>query len=237
MDSIGILPILGIVLAFVIFLAIRYRSLAKKREQKSEDFWAREREGNLSVRRDIDLEKLPYLKVPLSKFPSDAALLDDTTYMSYIAQLEAMSHERMLNLSGKTNTDLKLEYGINNLDTMQKVGDNYISLTVLLIDIAKHLMAIERFEDAITVLEYGVSIGSDISANYTLLGDCYLRVGRPKKITDLIDLVKSRGFVMERSILKHLNSLLPDEMETEDFKVHPPEVPAETPSASSHTDE
>ena len=214
--SIGF-PALGIVLAFCIFLAIRYRMAGRKYQEESDRFWRREQEANLSVRRDVDFDKLPYLTVPLSRFPSDPEILEDEEYTKLIGQLQELSKKRMMNLSDKTNTDLKLDYGRNHLDEMQKVGENYDTLTVLLVSIAKRLMELQRYEDAITVLEYGVSTGTDVSSNYTLLGDCYMNAGRSHKIRELMETVEGTNMIMKTSILTHLKQLLPEEGEVENF--------------------
>jgi len=212
-------PALGIFLLICIGLTARYRFTGRKYEHATDEFWRRELNGDLSVRRDVNLEELPYLKVPLSQFPSDEALLNDEVYMDLLEQIRALADKRMLNLTEKTNTDLKLEYGRNHLEEMQKIGENFDALTVLLVSVAKRLVELSRYEDAVTVLEYGVKIGTDISTNYTLLGDCYANLGTTHKIPRLIETVEATDMVMKSAILTHLRPLLPENRETEDFDV------------------
>ena len=209
-------PILTIILVLLILLAFRYRNLSKKTDDSREAFWQRESEANMTVRRDIDMDALPYIKVPLSKFPSD--LTDDDKYMEIIGKIRALSDTRMLNLNGKTNTDIKLEYGRNHLEEMQKVGENFSELTVLIANLGEYLFSIHRYDDAVTVLEFGISIGTDISKNFTVLGDCYANTGKLNKVPDLIEKVQGSKMVMESAILKHLNTLLPGaEQASENF--------------------
>ena len=65
--------------------------------------------------------------------------------------------------------------------------------------------------DAISVLEFGVAIGTDISQNYNMLGDCYLALGKTDKISYLIEQVESRNLMLAPSILRHLREPLSED--------------------------
>ena len=198
------MPLLGLVLLLCVLLGIIYRKSNKSIDESEENFWDRERAANTTIRRDIT--DLPYITIPLDKFPLDFEAGSDGALL--IKDLKNLSEKKILNLTDKTNTDLKLEYGLNNLETMQEIGENYNRLTIIIRDLASLLIEQNRIDEAVRILEYGVSIKSDISANYTMLGDCYMKQGQERKIQTLIEQVNLLNLFMGPTIIKHLESLL-----------------------------
>lgn len=194
------------VVVLIVLLAIRIRSLQKKEEERESDFWARERKADLTPNRD--LSHLSYITIPVEKFPlSFFEENPDEEADMIIDELNELSKTRLLNLNGKSNTDLKLEYGRGNLEEMQQIGDRFSRVTVLLVDLSKCLMEHDKYEEAAQILEYGVSIGSDISSDYTLLGECYKKAGHPEKIAELKKTVDGMDFMMKPQVLRELDSL------------------------------
>lgn len=198
------MPLLGLVLLLCVLLGIIYRKSNKSIDESEENFWDRERAANTTIRRDIT--DLPYITIPLDKFPLDFEAGSDGALL--IKDFKNLSEKKILNLTDKTNTDLKLEYGLNNLETMQEIGENYNRLTIIIRDLASLLIEQNRIDEAVRILEYGVSIKSDISANYTMLGDCYMKQGQERKIQTLIEQVNLLNLFMGPTIIKHLESLL-----------------------------
>lgn len=200
-------PILGIVLVGMIALALRYRYLNKKMDNDNEAFYERERIANSTPKKDIS--NLTYIKVPLEKFP--IGQIEDEDIKVIEDKLIALSEKDILNLTGKTNTDLKEEYGVPNFDKMQEVGENFNELTVTLVDYGNELMLRNMLDEAISVLEYGIAIKTDISKNYTLLGDCYKQKNQPRKIKVLREQAERYDGIMRESIIRHLDELLEGE--------------------------
>lgn len=87
---------------------------------------------------------------------------------------------------------------------MQSIGEDFDLLTITLKDYGAALIEQGLLADAISVLEFGVAIGTDISQNYNMLGDCYLALGKTDKISYLIEQVESRNLLLAPSILRHL---------------------------------
>ncbi len=200
-------PILGIVLVGMIALALRYRYLNKKMDNVNEAFYERERKANATPKKDIS--NLTYIKVPLEKFP--IGQIEDEEIKVIEDKLVALSEKDILNLVGKTNTDLKEEYGVPNFDKMQEVGENFNELTVTLVEYGNELMLRNMLDEAISVLEYGIAIKTDVSKNYTLLGDCYKQKNQLRKIKVLREQAEHYEGIMRESIIRHLDELLPDE--------------------------
>ena len=204
-------PFLTIIIIFIIVLAVLRKRSDNKAAEKEENFWNRELEANSSVRTDIDMDALPYVKVQMDVFPKDMA---ETPGGSEIYNgILSLSEQRIMNLGGKTNTDLKIEYGRNHLDEMQKIGENFENLIILIVSAAEYLISQSRYSEAEKVLEYGMSLHSDISKNYMLLGDCYKALNETRKIRSLKESVASMHLMMEKAIITHLDELLEGEEE------------------------
>lgn len=117
-------PFLGL---FIIFLSVAayYRKRATAQQKKvTEDFWSREDQANQIRRKDIS--NLPYITIPLEKFP--IGISDDEELTDYENDLKTLASRKILNLSHQSNTDLKLAYGPANLPALSEYDQNYTTL-------------------------------------------------------------------------------------------------------------
>lgn len=197
-------PILACVLTFVIILAVVYKRLDQKQKKTMDDFWERER--NASVTPATNLEEIEYLEVPIHKFAFGT--LEDEQTKELENRLTELSKKRLLNLTGKTNTEIKETYGSPNFGALQEIGENFDAFSIALCEYGSHLVAHEKFEEAIGVFEYGLLIKTDISKNYTLLGDCYKALGQMRRIETLREQVEPLGLLMGPTIMTYLDDLL-----------------------------
>ena len=195
-------PFLTVFMVFIIGLSIRYAVLNKRREEKFDRFWEKEKEADHTPAKD--LSTVSFLKVPIQSFPMGKWEDDEIAMIE--ERLRALSEKKLLNLTGKTNTELKLEYGTANLEIMSAIGEDFNELTVLLVDYAKALMEKHDYEGAAAVLEYGMSVGTDVSSDYTLLADCYLALGHPEKIELIKEQVQNRDLLLEQKIISYLDA-------------------------------
>ncbi len=204
-----IFPFFTAFLLFVIILALRYRQLYKRMEEKDKSFWNRENEANRHV--VYDLTNLEYITIPLDKFPLDFS--DDSRLKSIKSTLTDLSEKNILNITGKTNTDLKLEYGANNFDKIVDAGDNFDTLVITLNSYSDFLIENELFNQAIEVLEYAVSIGTDTSSTFTRLASLYLGQNDQPKIDSLIATVEERSNLpLKATILKTIGELCTNDL-------------------------
>ncbi|MCR5098097.1 MAG: hypothetical protein K6B14_04025 [Lachnospiraceae bacterium] len=197
-------PFLTFFIAFIIALALRYAWLDKKRKAVEDEFWEREEQAKHVPKKD--LSELDYIKVPLEEFPIGKYQEDEV--VSLEDAITALSKKRLINITGMTNTEVKLAYGTDNLEVLSGMEEDYNELTVLLVDYAKALMEHEDFEAAKKVLSFGVETGTDVSTNYELLGDCCLALDQKKEIEDLKQKVLERHLLLESKILFYLDDLL-----------------------------
>ena len=196
-------PFLGL---FIIFLSVAayYRKRATAQQKKvTEDFWNREDQANQIRRKDIS--NLPYITIPLEKFP--IGISDDEELTDYENDLKTLASRKILNLSHQSNTDLKLAYGPANLPALSEYDQNYTTLLRNLVAYADCLIKNGFKAETVPVLEFGISIDSDIRANYTLLAELYKEQGNASKIQELIDKAASLDSMMGSAVLEELHTL------------------------------
>ena len=196
-------PFLGL---FIIFLSVAayYRKRATAQQKKvTEDFWSREDQANQIRRKDIS--NLPYITIPLENFP--IGISDDEELTDYENDLKTLASRKILNLSHQSNTDLKLAYGPANLPALSEYDQNYTTLLRNLVAYADCLIKNGFKSEAVPVLEFGISIDSDIRANYTLLAELYKEQGKTAKIQELIDKAASLDSMMRSAILEQLHTI------------------------------
>ena len=181
----------------------RQRALAEKKEQ---EFWDREKRAN-SVRKK-SLDGLDYVKIPLDKLPMDA-LPEDEKVQEYKELLIYLSTQPIVNLTGFTNTDLKLEYGTANITPLSQYDQNYTALVRTLQQWAELLLKADLREESETVLSYAVSIGTDVSHTYYALAEIYASRAEYDKIAALIRQAETLRSALSKSIVRTLQESYP----------------------------
>lgn len=122
-------------------------------------------------------------------------------------ELCMLADKRILNLTGISNTELRLTYGTANLEPLTACDQNYTVLIRTLQKWGALLVSAGRTADAVTVLSYAISIGSDIAGTYTLLARLYKEWGQPDKIEELKTLAAGLTTLMKPSILRDLEQM------------------------------
>lgn len=194
-----ILPFVLILLS--VFSLLRNRS--KRSMKESQDaFWEKEQLANRTRKQDIS--NLDYIQIPLHTFPIGA--YTDNKLAELEQSLQTLSSRKILNLSGISNTDLKLQYGAANLNILSDCDTNFTTLARTLSAYGEQLAALGHWQDAVKVLEFGIDCKTDVSKNYTLLGSLYREHGEPEKLQELTEIVRNSDMLLKDSILKQLES-------------------------------
>lgn len=195
---------------FLIFAWVLHHNIKKNSghvEQSITDYLAKESEANTSRRRDIS--GLPYITVPLDTLPFDITLKDEKKQLQiaeYIKEIKNLSNKKMLNLIGISNTELKASYGPANLEVLSLYDQTY----------AKYIRTLQLFADciyeeypekAVSVLEYCISIGTDISATYDLLGRHYLKHNNISQFETLYEHIPDKESLSGKNTISKLDSL------------------------------
>ena len=189
---------------FLLFSGVFFHQV-KKSERRSNsstsDFWQKESAAN-QVKR-IDLDALPYIIIPLENYPLGQH--DDDVLSECEDSLIKLSQKKILNLTGKTSTELKETYGITNLSYVDKCDMNYTELVKIIAAYGARLHELGFDDECIAVLESGIDILTDISSNYKLLAELYQKRNEPEKIEHLRDTARTLDSLNKNKILKLLD--------------------------------
>jgi hypothetical protein len=195
-----ILPYILIIFGIVGLLRAR---AVKKDQKKRDDFFQKESEANSVKKRDISA--LPYI-VP------DEALLNtdssDPKITELLSELKTFKDKKILNLTGISNTDLKLKYGTANITELSECDDNFTSYCKVLYSIGKAYNEIGDTVSARRFLEYAVGIRTDITDNYVLLANIYRDNNELNRIDDLINIAGTLNSLSKQTIILKLNDLV-----------------------------
>jgi len=193
-----------LIFIFIIWLQYEIRKSSRKSKLDSDAFWDKETKANTTRRKGID--NLEYLKLQLELLPMSDK--EDQTLNSYRDTIRNLSDQRIINLTGVSNTDLKNKYGIANLNRLTEYDNNYAILVSMLQKWAERLYLKGFEEDALSVLEFAVSCNSDVNKTYLLLADLYKKRDSSEKINDLIQIVNSISIHDKDKLIQELNLTL-----------------------------
>ena len=165
-------------------------------------FWDREDAANRTRKQDIS--HLDY--VDFSGVTLPFALFKDDLLQQCESQIQTLKEKKILNLTGISNTDLKLKYGPANLTALTQYDQNFTLLARNLNTWGQRLNELSHPKEAICVLAFAVSIGSDIRATWELLAKLYADSGDLAKIRDMKTTAATLNSLTKNSILATLNS-------------------------------
>lgn len=201
------LVLLASFIALVLIISISLKKQSRLYQEREQDFWSREQRAN-SVRRK-PLDGLKYVKIPLEAFPTHL-LNENEQVLECITILETLTSQKIVNLTGWSNTDLKLEYGTANINVLTEYDQNYTLLVCTLQKWADLLLDAGYAKEASGLMEFAVSTNTDISRTYYLLAEYYASLGRYNEIDRLRETAKTLRSVNRDVIVKHLQESYPD---------------------------
>lgn len=188
-----------ILLGFLIYRASRLQRKESAHEEKT--FWEREEEAN-SVRRK-PLDSLEFITIPLDALPINA-LPDNDVIANCSKIITELADQKIVNLTGYTNTDLKLAYGAANLTALTEYDDNYTLLARTLQEWADALHGAGLDTETQSVLEFAISTHTDVSRSYYLLAEIYAGHLDYSKIETLADVAASLRSSNAQTIVRTL---------------------------------
>lgn len=177
-------PFFASFIIFIVWLAYEIRKADKSYLKDNTSFWEKESQSNSTRRKSLEL--LNYVAIPFDTLPVHTMENDDTV-ISCLDTLRRLQNKKIVNFTGISNTDLKLEYGAANLNLLSEYDQNFTELITTLQTWAKALYDAGCMTEAAAVLEFAVGIHSDISASYYLLAKIYDLLMQPERILTLIE--------------------------------------------------
>ncbi len=195
---------IGAFILFTIIISYNIKKQARRGKKEEKDFWARESQAN-SVRRK-SLDGLRYIRIPLEQFPTHL-LNDNTDVLECIETLETLTPQKIVNLTGWSNTDLKLEYGTANITVLSEYDQNYTLLVRTLQKWADNLISAGYEKEAAVIMEFAVSTNTDVSNTYYRLADYWISQGESFRVERLIRTAEGLRSSNRNTIVRHLKEI------------------------------
>lgn len=200
------MPFLSSFIVLCIVIAYVNRKHRKMMEKSNREFWDREARAN-NVRRK-PLDDLNYISIPFDSLPTDT-MKEDSSIQEILHLLSDLSAQKIVNFTGYTNTELKLEYGTSNITCLSEYDQNYTLLARTLQKWAETLYLGGFETEAALVLEFAVSTWTDVSHSYYLLADIYDHQGESAKKAGLIETASTLRSSMKDIIVRTLQEAGP----------------------------
>lgn len=186
-----------IFVVFLVWLQYEIKKHSRYDEKKQKEYWAKEREANSTRKKSMD--DLVFVTIPLETFPMDI-MPSDEKVMEYHETIRHLSKEKIVNLTGISNTDLKLRYGVANLPILSQYDQCYTHLVRTLQLWASYLYDNGYEKECVTILEFAIDTGTDISKTYRLLAGIYVKNGEKEKLDSLKTKTDSLHSAMKKPI-------------------------------------
>jgi len=171
-------PLFGLIIIFIIWFTYERKKHEKDIEKNTQSFWDRDSEAN-SVRK-VNLDTLTYISIPVDSLPFGRS--NDSVVTELEKTLLDLSEKRILNLTGKTTTDIKMMYGAANINTVTEYDNNYTLMVQTICALGNRLCELGLIDEAIAFLEFGIDSLTDVSANYKLLCELYIKTNQPERL-------------------------------------------------------
>lgn len=198
------MPILFLGFIIICITVSHAVSRNKKLENASnDDFWEREQQGNFVRKQSTDDLTRIVLRDDLP-FENDC----DEELLPIMNKLNQLKDKEIINLTGITNTELKLKYGLPNLEYLTECDGHFTNLSVYLNQWGEYLIAHNRIDDAVKVLEFAVECRVDISNIYINLANIYIERGETNKVNNLIHISEKLNSLTGSLVPGKLSKLL-----------------------------
>lgn len=190
----------AILIILIVWIHYQKSRTDRSAKEASEAFWEKERLANTTRKKDIST--LDYITVPINTLPFPETNQEEISdIQKHIYNLASV---KIVNFTGISNTDLKLQYGAPNINILMEYDRNYLELVRSLYRYGKLLYDLELKAEATAILEYALSIKTDISANYTLLATIYKEKNEIDRINYVISCAEELTSMSKKALLSNL---------------------------------
>jgi hypothetical protein len=187
------------------FIFVFMKITSEKPGDGIRSFRERERRADSTLKQPLD--NLPFIQVPLDSIPSPEPAINEKC-AALLAELNALAGKKIVNLTGISNTDLKLTYGAPNLPILTEYDQNFTSLCMDLHELGCEYKLTGHEDEAITTFNVAVNVGTDISGTYTTLAEMYAEKGLYVEIQRLINCADNIRSLTRTSTIKKLQNIL-----------------------------
>ncbi|MCR4763979.1 MAG: hypothetical protein K5696_10665 [Lachnospiraceae bacterium] len=162
-------PLLTSFIIFVAIVQIMIRRSDSRQKSDTAEFLRREQESNFVRKKSLD--DLDYIRIPVDRLPF-GALPENPEVRDAEDTVYRLAEEKIVNLTGISNTDLKLRYGTANITPLTQYDLNYLELARALQKWGKELYASHCYSEARTVLEFAIDTRTDVTQTWHLYIEC-----------------------------------------------------------------
>jgi len=187
------------------FIFVFMKMTSSNPDNGIKSFTERERRANSTLKQPLD--NLDFITIPLDAIPSPEPAVNEKC-ASLIGDIKLLSEKKIVNLTGISNTDLKLTYGAANLPILTEYDQNFTSVCKKLFDLGCEYKNAGMNDEAIATLNVAVNLGTDISGNYTTLAEMYAEKGLYVEIQRLINCADGIRSLTKNSTISKLQSIL-----------------------------
>ena len=187
------------------FIFVFMKITSSKPDTSIKSFNDRERLANNTLRQPLD--DLEFITVPLDMIPMPEPAVNEKC-AALTGELKLLAEKKIVNLTGITNTDLKLTYGAANLPILTEYDQNFTSLCKILYDLGLEYQNAGHEDEAVAVLDAAVRVGTDLSGNYTTLANIYAERGLYVEIQRLISSAGNIRSLTRQSTISKLQQIL-----------------------------
>ena len=205
--------------SLLVFILVLHHNLNKidRTQTKEEDaYWKNELSANRTRKKDlddlvyIDFHAEPFYPVNLLDAKSCPEFFQKNPEVpDILSRFLFLEKQKIVNLTQYSNTDLKYKYGVANLALLTEYDTNYNELITLLQNYGSILEKEGYTAQALTVLEYAVSIGTDISNTYMLCAKIYQDSNQRNKLEQLKKEAEKISTSRKDSIVRKLQEFDP----------------------------
>lgn len=190
-------------IALQVMLRKENNGFAKKLDNLMDD----ERKANLTVKKNIDanifiepdITKLPFKEY--SDTPENQKLINIQNLVKRKAELKMVKFDKTV-----TNTDLKLKFGMNNLENITFYEEHYNSYVKALNDWAEILIKINNISDAEIILKETIDFRSDLSSSFIMLAEIYKMNNNINELNNLKEKIKNSNLKLKNKILNSIET-------------------------------
>ncbi len=198
-------PLFTTIVVVAGFIFVFMKITFEKPDNGIKSFFEKERKANAT--RIKPLDDLTFIKVPLDQIPDPEPAAGEKC-ASLTQEIKLLGDRKIVNLTGITNTDLKLMYGAANLPILTEYDQNFTSLCKALYDLGCEYKSAGHPDEAISVFNAAISVGTDISGNYTELAQMYAEKGLYVEIQRLINCAGNIHSLTKNATISKLQDIL-----------------------------
>lgn len=198
-------PLFTTIVLIAGFIFVFMKMTSSKPDTGIKSFNERERRANNTLRQPLD--DLTFISVPINDIPMPEPAVNEKC-AALASEIKSLSDKKIVNLTGISNTDLKLTYGAANLPILTEYDQNFTSLCKALYDLGLEYRDSGYEKEAVATLNAAVNLGTDLSGNYTALAEMYAEKGLYVEIQRLISCANDIRSLTKQSTINKLQSIL-----------------------------